>query len=211
MRILEEKEKKKKQQKIDADSGIWSLDVAKKRHRFDPFLAARIGMKYQPKKAADLGCGNGRYCAVFKAYGWSIVHGYEGTPNVMSLGIYDDIFQIDLSKRRWVEIDYDFVMCLEVGEHVPEKHEEFFLDTMTNFSSKDLIMSWAIPGQGGAGHLNEKPNEYIIGELAKRGFIHNEDESDELRKFSSLKWLRNTILKFEKENEELNYSGGNNV
>ena len=211
MKKLEEEEKKKKQQSINPDSGIWNLNTARKRHRFDPFLAARIGMKYHPEKAADLGCGNGRYCAVFKAYGWSIVHGYEGTPGVISLGIYDDIFQIDLSKRRWVDIDYDFVMCLEVGEHVPEKYEEFFLDTITNFSSKDLIMSWAIPGQGGAGHLNEKPNEYIIGELAKRGFVHNEDGSDELRKFSSLKWLRNTILVFSREIDEIIYNGGNDV
>ena len=138
---------------INLETGIWSLDVAKKRHRCDLLLAARIGMLYHPEKAADLGCGNGRYCAIFKSYGWPVVHGYEGTPNIESLEIYNDVMQLDLTKRRWVGMKYDFVLCLEVGEHIPVQHEQVFLDNVAEFTAKDLIFSWAIPGQGGKGHF----------------------------------------------------------
>jgi len=183
---------------INLESGIWSLDIAKKRHRCDLLLAARIGMLYHPEKAADLGCGNGRYCTIFKSYGWPIVHGYEGTPDINSLGIYDDIMHLDLTKRRWVDIKYSFVLCLEVGEHIPAKHQEVFLDNVAEFTSKDLIFSWAVPGQGGKGHFNEQPNDVIISELLSRDLIYDESASMKMRKFTSLKWLKNTLMIFKR-------------
>lgn len=182
---------------IDEESGIWSLEVAKKKHRFDPLLAARISMMFQPKRAADLGCGIGRYCAILKACGWPIVDGYEGTPDIKEIAVYDNIMPLDLTKKRWVDIDYDFVLSLEIGEHIPKKHEQTFLDNIREFTKKDLILSWAIPGQGGTGHFNERSNEYVISELAKRDLIFDEKKTKELRKYTSLKWFRNTILVFE--------------
>ena len=178
------------------ESGIWTLDTAKKRHRFDHILTARIGQLWQPKQFADLGCGNGQYCAVLKGYGWPVVHGYEGTQGIMSLGIYDDIFTLDLTKRRWVEINYDLVLCLEVGEHIPEEHEQTFIDNVCEFTAKDLILSWAIPGQGGKSHVNEKPNDYIVEQFWKRGFRYDKGTTRDLRRHSSLKWFLNTILAF---------------
>ena len=181
---------------INEETGIWSLEVAKKRHRCDLLLAARIGMLYLPNKAADLGCGSGKYCSIFQAYEWPVVHGYEGTPDIASLGVYEDIFIVDLTKRRWVDIDYDFVLCLEVGEHIPEKYEQVFIDNVCEFAKKDLVLSWAIPGQGGKGHFNERSNEYVISEFVKRGFKFDEKKSRGLRKYISLKWFKNTIMVF---------------
>ncbi|GAG70596.1 unnamed protein product, partial [marine sediment metagenome] len=134
----------------------------------------------------------------FKSYGWPIVHGYEGTPDINSLGIYDDIMHLDLTKRRWVDIKYSFVLCLEVGEHIPAQHEQVFLDNVAEFTSKDLIFSWAVPGQGGKGHFNEQPNDYIISELLSRGLIYDEGASEKLRKFTSLKWFKQTVMIFSK-------------
>jgi hypothetical protein len=180
---------------LDAQ-GRWSLKTAKKRHRFDYHLAARIGELWAPKQFADLGCGNGRYCAVFKAYGWPVVHGYEGTQRIISLGIYEDIFILDLTIKRWVEIPYDLVMCLEVGEHIPKKYEQIFIDNVCDFAIKDLILSWGIPGQGGKGHVNEQPNDYVVNELYRRGFRYDKGRTRDLRAHSSLKWFKDTIMVF---------------
>lgn len=176
--------------------GVWSLSTAKKHHRFDHTLAARIGQLWNPMQFADVGCGNGRYCAVFKAYGWPVVHGYEGTQDIRSLGVYDDIQTLDLTKRRWVGIDYDLVMCLEVGEHVPKEHEQVFIDNVCAFASKDLILSWAIPGQGGKGHVNEHGNEYVIKQLWEKGFRWDKGRSNDLRESASLRWLKKTLMVF---------------
>lgn len=177
-------------------TGIWDLDTAKKRHRFDKDLAEYIARAYYPKKIADVGCGNGSYCKFFKDSNWPIVHGYEGTPEITSLGIYDDIMTLDLTKRRYVDIDYDLVICLEVGEHIPEKYEQVVIDNICEFVTKDLILSWAVPGQGGAGHFNERGNNYIIREFVRRGLIFDMDRSNILRKVASLKWFKQTLLAF---------------
>lgn len=182
---------------IDMESGIWSLATAKKRHRYDSKLAEHIASMYKyVGSVADVGCGTGNYCKYLKDRGIPIVHGYEGTIGVKKIAVYDDIMTVDLTKRRWVDIAYDLVICLEVGEHVPKNYEQVFIDNLCRYVSKDLILSWAVPGQGGAGHFNELSNEYVIRELAKRGFVFDNDASMKLREASSLKWFRNTILVF---------------
>lgn len=186
-----------KKQCIDRETGIWSLEIAKKRHRYDDKLAEYVAITYKSVGSiADVGCGKGDYCKHLKDIGIPTVHGYEGTPNIKEIAVYDDIMVVDLTKRRCVGVVYDLVLCLEVGEHIPQKYEQVFIDNLSEFIGKDLIISWAIPGQGGAGHFNEQPNEYIIKEFAKRGLTFDEDGSMRLRNASSLKWFKNTTMKF---------------
>ena len=188
-----------KKQYIDRETGIWDLKIAKKRHRCDDKLAEYIATTYKSVNSiADVGCGKGDYCKYLKEYGVPIVHGYEGTVDIKEIAVYDDIIVIDLTKRRYVGIDYDLVLCLEVGEHVPQKYEQVFIDNICEFMNKDLILSWAIPGQGGAGHFNEQPNKYIIDEFAKRGLTFDKDASTKLRDAASFKWFKNTLMKFKK-------------
>ena len=187
-----------KKQYLNRESGIWTLEAAKKRHRFDKQLAHVIGRAYKPALVADVGCGNGAYCKFLsEEYGWKI-HGYEGTQDIASLGIYDDIMILDLSVRRYVDIPYDLVICLEVGEHIPQKYEQAFLDNLADFTTKDLVMSWAIPGQGGFGHFNEQLNGYIIYWLEKRGLKLDMERSAILRKYATLKWFKETLMVFSK-------------
>lgn len=181
---------------IYPETGIWDLNTAKKRHRFDLKLAQKIFTMFKSFLAADVGCGNGQYCKFFKDHGWPNVHGYEGTQGVKELGIYDDIMVVDLTKRRWVEIDYDLVICLEVGEHIPKNFEQVFIDNLCEYVHKDLILSWAIPGQGGKGHFNEQPNEYVIAEFEKRGLTYILNHSEVLRESASLGWFKNTLMVF---------------
>jgi len=190
-------------QAYDMETGIWSLDTAKRRHRYDEKLAEYLGtMCGSLSSIADIGCGRGDYCKYLKDMGIPTVHGYEGTIGIKEISAYGDIMTVDLTKERWVGIDYDLVLCLEVGEHIPHQHEQCFIDNLCRYANKDLILSWAVPGQGGAGHINELSNEYIIGELAKRGFEFNKDVSDKLREASSRKWFKNTLMKFEKVSQE---------
>lgn len=182
---------------IDTKTGIWSIKMSRK-HKCDYLLAGAIATYYKPKKFADLGCGDGRYCAIFKSIGWDVVHGYEGTKDIKSLGIYDDIITMDLTKRRYVDINYDLVLSLEVGEHIPRKHEQTFIQNVCEFASKYLVLSWAVPGQGGAGHCNEQPNEYIIEQFKNRGLRLSKIMTQTLREHSSLSWFQNTVMAFKR-------------
>ena len=184
----------------DKETGIWDSTDLKKEHKHDIKLAESIALMFKPKKMADLGCGDGWYCYYLKVEkDWPMVHGYEG--NIYELKrkhFYDDITIIDLSKIKYVDMFYDLVICLEVGEHIPKKHEQKFLDNVARFATKDLILSWAIPGQGGRGHFNEQPNDYIIKEMSKRGFAFDKGKAELLRKDTTYEWFRNSIMVFEK-------------
>ena len=80
---------------INSESGIWSLETAKKRHRFDPSLAEGIVAIFKEvKSVADLGCGKGDYCKYLKERDISLVHGYEGTPDIQKIAVYDDIINL---------------------------------------------------------------------------------------------------------------------
>jgi hypothetical protein len=63
-------------------------------------------------------------------------------------------------------------------------------------TSKGLILSWALPGQGGCGHLNEQPNEYVIEQMLEKGFAFDEGESLKLRATVRWWWFENTLMVF---------------
>ena len=184
---------------VDKKTGIWDLATAKKKHSCDFLLAGIIGYYFKPLFAADLGCGPGHYCKIFKAFGWPNVHGYEGTPDIYQCcNAYNDIMEKDLTEELSLPYDYDFVLCLEVGEHIPKEFEQIFLDNVCSLTKKDLVLSWAVPGQGGTAHVNEQPNEYIIAQCEQRNLKLQEKLTKRLRKYSSLKWFKNTLLVFNK-------------
>ncbi len=183
---------------VCSETGIWHVSLAKKRHKTDIPLVKAICENFSPGRAIDLGCGLGHYCKELAKNGWGSVpiDGYEGTKGLDDYKVWLWIYRFDLTKPIKF-LPYDFVLCLEVGEHIPEKHEQTLLDNICNAASKDIVLSWAVPGQYSAsGHVNCRPNDYVINELAKRGFVLDNDMTKKLREASSFKWFKNTLMVF---------------
>ena len=92
------------------------------------------------------------------------------------------------------------VISLEVGEHIPKEYMDIYLDNITNFCEKTLIISWAVRGQAGFGHVNCLNNEEVIPLIEQRGFCFRKDLSEEARKVvgDNTPWFKNTILIFER-------------
>lgn len=180
---------------IDKTTGIWDLETANKHggHKHDEGLVKKI-LDIYPKcdQAADLGAGDGWYAMKLVEAGWN-VDAYEGSEDMLQYGLYKNMMVIDLSLRRPIGILYDFVLCLEVGEHIPEVREQSFLDNVAGFCANHLVLSWAVPGQGGRGHVNEKPQEYIREQVERRGFLFNGEITNCLRKAAGFRWFHNTV------------------
>jgi hypothetical protein len=187
---------------MDKDTGIWGEKEVKKGYQCDRVLPGLIARCFpEPKSVADLGCGRGHYTRIFKSFGWPVVHGYEGSMEAINEDFYLEIIEMDLSKPlgdRTIRL-YDLVICLEVGEHIPKQREQTFIDNICLFADNDLVLSWAVPGQGGRGHFNEQPNEYIINEMKKRHFKYNEKWSLWLREHVFFKFFKNTLMVFKRE------------
>jgi hypothetical protein len=87
-----------------------------------------------------------------------------------------------------------------VGEHIPKNSEDTFIHNLHVNNVKGIILSWAIIGQGGDGHVNEQNNEYIKSKICNLGYKNDFETEIKLRNASSLSWFKNTIMVFRKKN-----------
>ena len=75
-----------------------------------------------------------------------------------------------------------------------------YIDNLVALSRLGVILTWAVPGQRGLLHINERDNAYVIAAMGKRGMLYDHEESKSMRKnVASLVWLKNTILVFVKD------------
>ena len=64
----------------------------------------------------------------------------------------------------------DWVLCLEAGEHVPARHEGTVLRNLHAHNRRGIILSWAVLGQQGPGHLNNHANGHVVSALDALGY-----------------------------------------
>lgn len=185
---------------MPTDTGIWEADEAEQYHAFDYYLAKFIG-QYLPKNKTiiDFGCGLGSYLKYLNDIGFAKLLGCEGTK--LSNTEFTNVFVCDLTRDVNLSADAN-VICLEVGEHIPEDYLDIFLDNITRPVSKGnkIIISWAVPGQDGIGHVSCRDNAWVIGQLTKRGLRYIFNDSERIRQHISnhCAYFRDTILIFER-------------
>ena len=187
-----------------ADKGFFDSKIFEG-HCYDREMAEALCLfteLMEVKTIVDLGCGPGWYVKTLRDAGFSI-EGFDGNPNT---GYLSDIImqdgtqcrQLDLTNDIKFEEEYDMVLSLEVGEHIPREFEDIFISNLVNNCKKYLVISWAIEQQKGDGHINCHNNEYIIDKITKMGFVENIPVKNYLRHVAELRWFRDTIFVFQK-------------
>ena len=186
-------------------TGIWSINLAKKKHRFDFLLARAIKELFpvgsEPSSTADLGCGMGQYCTYLANEGWPNVVGYEGTKGIVSLpGTYPIIREVDLTDPQLPLLvpQSELVLCLEVAEHIPQDYEEVFVNNIVAICLRWLLISWGHPGQSGTGHVNPRPQEYVIKIFQGKGFEYCSNQTTFLRSRAKEKYFRSNLIFMER-------------
>lgn len=175
--------------------GSWQNDSFEG-HIYDDVLAVSIGEFLKGNTAVDLGCGHGSYTLYWKSIGieCDCFDGNQYTPKLTGglCGVMDLCEDVQTDKQ------YDYVVCLEVAEHIPPEHQDVLIMNLHKMARKGIILSWAIPNQGGAGHVNEQPNEYVREIFHKLGYRDNPEAENKFREATKVWWFRNTIMVFEK-------------
>jgi len=186
-------------EEIRGYSGGWKLEDALKEHAFSLELAYWVTDLFQKSQCNiiyDIGAGAGFYTAFMNRH-IKYVHGFDA--KIHTEISFISMYKMDISEPQDFNNRSHGTLCLEVGEHIEPEFESIVLDNIANSASKKIIMSWAIPGQGGFGHVNCQPNEYIIEEMVNRGWNHNPEQSQFLReRCSGCSWFENTLMVFDK-------------
>jgi len=182
---------------LRGNSGGWDLQTAIKEHAFSLELAYHIWQLNKGKRFFDLGAGPGFYTHFLQQRGLTC-WGFDIEP-IPEIEL-TDINKLDLSQPTTMIGKADVVLCLEVGEHIEAEFESIVINNISQLAREKIILSWAIPGQGGYGHVNCQPNDYIINEFKTRGWALNTEESNHLRKHcSGCSWFEETIMVFNKK------------
>ena len=182
---------------IDENTGIW-LNDSLEGHGYDFHLSkalVEILKKNNVSNVYDFGCGHGLYTKNFIANNISC-EGYDGNPNTNQLtdglcGVLDLSKEFLLPKK-------EYVITLEVGEHIPKIYEDVFINNIDKHNIKGVILSWAVVGQGGDGHINCQNNDYIKEKFKNLGYKNDIEEEMYLRQNSSFSWFKNTIMVFKR-------------
>lgn len=88
---------------------------------------------------------------------------------------------------------YDWVVSLEVVEHIPREYEDIFLSNLVRHAKRGLIFSWAKVDQGGNGHINERPDDYVEKKMKELCFDRDLNQSNYLQQVSQYYWLKNNV------------------
>lgn len=181
------------------EHGYWSGESAVKEHITDYPLADALADFFQSEQAhtiVDLGCGTGNYVKVLRLHALE-ADGYDGNPDTEKLS--GGIAKVaDLSQSLDLGKCYDWVLCLEVGEHLPQQYEKILINNIDSHNSEGVVLSWAVKGQGGYGHFNEQNNDYVKYLMASKGYVNDIAAENALRARATLWWFKNTIMVFRK-------------
>ncbi|PVD27385.1 hypothetical protein C0Q70_12543 [Pomacea canaliculata] len=173
-------DKAKLQNKKDvSSSGGWCKEESdpkeSKAHKFDQKMAASLGL-----------------VASYDAY--------DGAPFCEHVTSGAVKF-MDLTLPQFGLPVYDWIVSLEVAEHVPARFEVVLVDNLARHARKGIVLSWAHPGQDGFHHVNNKSPEDVKRLLDEAGFYLHDNDSLSLKKSSTFSWFRENIFVFRRNSD----------
>lgn len=179
--------------------GCWQGREFESKHVYDSELCEGLITFFRKQKCKtliDIGCGKGDYVKKFLENNIQAV-GFDGNCETKTLS-NNKCKTFDFSNDAICLGSYDWVLSLEVGEHIPRKYEEIFIQNLHKLNKKGAVVSWAVEGQSGLGHFNCRNNDYIKNKFTNMGYINKIQEEEALRASSTKPWFNNTIMVFEK-------------
>lgn len=122
---------------------------------------------FAPQSVLDVGCGQGEWMEEFESRG-AYVFGVDiAAPEGEKFLMADLVFPLYLGRT------FDLVVCLEVGEHLPDTAADVLVDSLTRHSWT-ILFSAAVCGQVGAGHINCQNHDYWHDKFVKRSYVVND-------------------------------------
>jgi len=145
-------------------------------------------------RVIDIGAGMGFYSRGLTDRGFQCV-AVEGSKSAADAGVFP-IQTHDLSTP--CKLPEGQALCLEVGEHIPRQFESIFLNNLLRCAKRRMVLSWAIAGQAGRGHVNCRDNFWVIERLRVARWRVDVGATERARNidFGPWWWYKQSILCF---------------
>jgi len=161
-------------------------------------LSNIIIQEFNPSTVIDYGCGAAWVIYYLMEKGVDCI-GIEPNPNAKYIAkgsTIDKVMDLSLTDKIDLNKKVDVSICLEVAEHIDEKHKDIIIENICR--STDLVFfSAATVGQGGYGHVNEQPFSYWLEIFKNNGFVLEEAISKRIRKYlkqnGANRWYFNNV------------------
>ena len=177
------------------EHGYW-IGPTNGEHCFDAPLADALVKRLHGHLVLDIGCGVGDYVSALQHAGIKAI-GFDGNPATPYLSNWRcHVADLALPWDLPHVVAWDTVLCLEVMEHIPANYEDAALNNLIDRGRKQIILSWARPGQSGSGHVNCRSPEYVEARMAGFDFAMDRSATDALRAAATLPWFRTNLFVF---------------
>ncbi len=143
----------------------------------------------------EFGAGKGCMASALRREG-VLVRAYDGSPNASKVtrGL---VHTADLTRKLKLA-SADWVLCLEVAEHVPRRYENILLANLDRAARKGVILSWSNSDKGN-GHVNARDNDWVLNAMRTRGFVWDRAAQVALRgSVSDIHWYRESVMVFKR-------------
>lgn len=154
----------------------------------------------------DLGAGVGRYVEALRKAGWRYTIGVDAIPDVNRLSdglvIEADLTDGSLWERMYASAKGppnwrpDVAMFIETAEHVPFEHHPNMWNNIADSVRTGglLIVSVAVPGQRGRGHVSCMLPESVANQLGLLGCRLDQSKTIAARKMAGKGWDKKLLV-----------------
>eukprot|EP00931_Biecheleriopsis_adriatica_P075248 TRINITY_DN49165_c0_g1_i1.p1 TRINITY_DN49165_c0_g1~~TRINITY_DN49165_c0_g1_i1.p1 ORF type:complete len:460 (-),score=94.80 TRINITY_DN49165_c0_g1_i1:61-1440(-) len=149
----------------------------------------------EPLSVGDFGAGGGHYSRWLNETGLVTAFAFDGTHQAAELtdGVVQEVNLVQ-EMRLWRT--FDWVLCLEVGEHVPKQYADTLLGNLKSHAQKGLVMSWSDDWEG-IGHVNCLSREQFVAMVQeKTGFMLDAEATEVVRQNCEIDYIARTLAVF---------------
>lgn len=185
--------------------GPWTHEDHAAHPSFDAPLAGALVAMFEPpggwvgQDVIDWGGGLGLYLEGFWDVGaWIALVEFLAEPAIHR--IREIRYRLDMgsdySARQFSPRPAHLSLCLEVLEHIDRGRHRYAFTALCRPIPPGgwLVFSAATPGQGGYGHVAERPEEEWRGELEMCGLEMSRSKTAELRAVATLPWFKRNLM-----------------
>eukprot|EP00747_Dinoflagellata_sp_TGD_P062101 gnl/TRDRNA2_/TRDRNA2_152824_c1_seq1.p1 gnl/TRDRNA2_/TRDRNA2_152824_c1~~gnl/TRDRNA2_/TRDRNA2_152824_c1_seq1.p1 ORF type:complete len:478 (+),score=90.82 gnl/TRDRNA2_/TRDRNA2_152824_c1_seq1:30-1436(+) len=143
----------------------------------------------------DFGAGGGQYSTWLNETGLVQSFAFDGTAQASEIS-GGAVQEVNLIEELHLWRKFDWVLCLEVGEHIPSQFTRGLLQNLNNHAVKGLVMSWSNDWEG-IGHVNCLSKEEFVSLVQNEtGFVIDHEATEKVSAGCEIDYIARSIAVF---------------